>query len=102
MPSRPISAASQSSCQQTPATVQRPISKRSRLEIREIDGYVATGRARDAVDRWRAVEVGPDGWRVIGSPPVRFRRPPGMLPIPAPERGGSVEALGSFLNLPSR
>jgi hypothetical protein len=25
-----------------------------------------------------------------------------MLPIPAPERGGSVETLGSFLNLPSR
>jgi hypothetical protein len=25
-----------------------------------------------------------------------------MLPIPAPEGGGSVEALGSFLNLPSR
>jgi hypothetical protein len=55
-----------------------------------------------ADDRWRAVEIGPDGWRVIGSPPVRFRRPAGMLPIPAPERGGSVEALASFLNLPSR
>jgi hypothetical protein len=53
-------------------------------------------------ERWRAVEVGPEGWRVIGSPPVRFRRAPGMLPIPAPERGGSVEALASFLNLPSR
>jgi hypothetical protein len=55
-----------------------------------------------ADDRWRAVEIGPDGWRVIGSPPVRFRRPAGMLPIPAPERGGSVEALASFLNLSSR
>ena len=53
-------------------------------------------------ERWRAVEIGPDGWRVIGSPPVRFRRPAGMLPIPAPQRGGSVEALASFLNLPSR
>jgi hypothetical protein len=27
----------------------------------------------------RAVEIGPDGWRVIGSPPVGFRRPTGML-----------------------
>src|SRR6516164_8523057 len=55
-----------------------------------------------ADERWRAVEIGLDGWRVIGFPPVRFRRPAGMLPIPAPERGGSVEALASFLNLPSR
>jgi hypothetical protein len=55
-----------------------------------------------ADDRWRAVEIGPDGWKVIGSPPVRFRRAAGMLPIPAPERGGSVEAFASFLNLPSR
>jgi hypothetical protein len=54
-----------------------------------------------ADERWRAVEIGP-GRRVVESPPVRFRRPPGMLPIPASERGGSVEALASFLNLPSR
>jgi hypothetical protein len=51
-----------------------------------------------ADEHWRAVEIGPDGWQVIESPPVRFRRPAGMLPIPAPERGGSVEALASFLN----
>ena len=39
---------------------------------------------------------------MIGSPPLRFRRPAGMLPIPAPEPGGSIEPLASFLNLPSR
>jgi hypothetical protein len=33
-------------------------------------------------EHWRAVDIGPDGWRVIESPPVRFRRPPGMLPLP--------------------
>jgi hypothetical protein len=32
-----------------------------------------------ADDCWRAVEIGPRGWRVVGSPPVRFRRAPGML-----------------------
>jgi hypothetical protein len=51
---------------------------------------------------WRAVEIGPDGWRVNKYPPVRFRRPAGMLPLPVPERGGSIEALGSFLNLSNR
>ena len=39
---------------------------------------------------------------MIGSPPVRFRRPAGMLPLPVPVRGGSIEALGSLLNLPDR
>ena len=52
-----------------------------------------------ADEHWRAVEIGPDGWRVLESPPVRFRRPAGMLPLPLPERGGSIETLRSFLNL---
>jgi hypothetical protein len=55
-----------------------------------------------ADEHWRVVDIGADGWRVIGAPPVRFRRPAGMLPLPVPERGGSIEPLRSFLNLPSR
>src|SRR5262245_6932418 len=43
-----------------------------------------------ADEGWRAVEIGPGGWRVIGCPPVRFRRPAGMLPLPMPEPGGSM------------
>ena len=49
-------------------------------------------------EHWRAVEIGPDGWRVLERPPVRFCRSPGMLALPLPERGGSIEALRSFLN----
>ena len=55
-----------------------------------------------ADDLWRAVEIGPEGWRVTGRPPVRFRRAAGMLPLPVPLRGGSIEALAPFLNLPGR
>src|SRR5262245_59854734 len=55
-----------------------------------------------ADEQWRAIEIGPDGWRVIGGPPVRFRRPGGMLPLPVPQQGGSIETLSSFLNLASR
>jgi hypothetical protein len=51
-----------------------------------------------ADEDWRSVEIGPDGWRVLECPPVRFRRSPGMLPLPIPERGGSIDALRSFLN----
>jgi hypothetical protein len=55
-----------------------------------------------ADEHWGAVEIGPDGWRVNEYPPVRFRRPAGMLPLPVPQPGGSVEALFPFLNLSSR
>src|SRR6516225_6352637 len=52
--------------------------------------------------RWQAVEVRRHGWRIMTHPPVRFRRAAGMLPLPVPERGGSIETLTSFLNLPAR
>jgi hypothetical protein len=54
-----------------------------------------------ADDRWQAAEVRRDGWRIMTHPPVRFRRAPGMLPLPTPERGGSIESLAPFLNIPS-
>lgn len=50
---------------------------------------------------WRVVEIGPDGWCVINDPPVRFRRAGGMLPLPIPQTGGSVESLRKFLNVRS-
>jgi hypothetical protein len=65
----------------------------------EHDGHIYLDLADE---HWRVVDIGADGWRVIGSSPVRFRRPAGMLPLPVPERGGSIETLRSFLNLPSR
>jgi hypothetical protein len=55
-----------------------------------------------ADERWRAIDIGPDGWRVSECPPVRFRRPCGVLPLPVPQQGGSIEALNSFLNLARR
>jgi hypothetical protein len=56
----------------------------------------------DLADKeWRAVEIGPDGWQVVTSPPVRFRRAAGMLPLPIPQGGGSIESLAAFLNLPT-
>jgi phage/plasmid primase-like uncharacterized protein len=42
----------------------------------------------DLVDKaWRAVEIDQDGWRIITNPPVRFRRAPNMMPLPAPRKG---------------
>ncbi len=47
----------------------------------------------------RAVEVTPAGWRIISHPPVRFRRPRGMLSLPVPVCGGSIEELRPFINV---
>jgi hypothetical protein len=53
----------------------------------------------DLVDEaWRAIEISPDGWRVIAEL-VRFRRSPGMKPLPLPMSGGSINLLRQFLNV---
>ncbi|CAG0971812.1 hypothetical protein MYXO_01346 [Myxococcaceae bacterium] len=51
----------------------------------------------------RVVEVSATGWRVIegADSPVYFRRPGGMLEIPTPERGGSLDELRPFVNVGS-
>jgi hypothetical protein len=69
------------------------------VRVAEHAGHICLDLADEG---WRAVEIGPGGWRVIGSPPVRFGRPVGMLPLPVPEPGESIEALVPLLNLASR
>ena len=64
---------------------------------------VANHRAKlylDLCDRaWRAVEIDAEGWRIVNQPPPRFHRTRGSQPLPAPERGGSLEELRGFLNV---
>jgi hypothetical protein len=50
----------------------------------------------------RAVRVTRQGWEVIDDPPVRFRRPRGMHPLPVPQTGGSLDDLRRFVNLPGK
>ena len=50
---------------------------------------------------WRAVEIDETGWRIVDTPPVRFRRASGALPLPVPERGGKIDDLRPFLNVRS-
>ncbi len=52
-----------------------------------------------ADEHWRAVEVTPQGWRVIPTPPVKFRRARGMLPLPLPVPGGHLDALKPLVNV---
>jgi hypothetical protein len=69
------------------------------VRVAEHEGHVYLDLADQA---WRAIDIGPDGWRVMGEPPVRFRRPAGMLPLPIPQRGGTLEQLALLINVPGR
>ena len=47
----------------------------------------------------RAVEIRPGGWSVVNRPAVHFRRAPGMMPLPVPESGGTINLLRPYVNL---
>jgi hypothetical protein len=48
---------------------------------------------------WRVVQIGEDGWAVVTDPPVRFRRPQGVVALPVPGPHGSIADLHRFLNV---
>jgi hypothetical protein len=52
-------------------------------------------------NKWRAVRISPSGWEIEDQPAVYFRRTEGMMPLPIPERGGSIDELQAFLNISS-
>jgi hypothetical protein len=66
------------------------------LRVAEADGCVYLDLGDD---RWRVVEVDAHGWRVLDRAPVRFRRAAGMLALPEPVRGGSVDDLRELVNI---
>ena len=52
-----------------------------------------------ATDSGDVIRIDEHGWRVVSDPPIRFRRPHGILPLPTPIPGGVIEQLRPFLNL---
>jgi hypothetical protein len=50
-------------------------------------------------DKWEAVKVTAQGWAVITDPPVKFVRYSGMLDLPAPQAGGSIDLLRNVINV---
>jgi hypothetical protein len=49
--------------------------------------------------KWRAIRIGRFGWEVVNTPPIFFHRSKGMLSLPVPEPGGSIDELLPFLNI---
>lgn len=76
--------------------VNRPVHLR-------VAGDDATGYIDLADDDWNIVKVTAEGWTVISSADcdIRFIRKAGMLPLPIPQRGGSIDELRPFVNCPT-
>jgi hypothetical protein len=69
----------------------------------EVHTRIAENQGRIYLDlansEWTFVEVTANDWSVVHQPPVAFRRPRGMKPLPTPQRGGSLHALNNFVNI---
>jgi hypothetical protein len=67
-----------------------------RFAEHEDDVYIDLGD-----EHWQVTRVDVTGWQVIAAAdcPVRFRRPKGMLPLPVPQPGGSIDLLKQFVNI---
>jgi hypothetical protein len=75
-----------------PGSLEREVYVRAAF----VDGCIYIDLADNS---WSAVEIGADGRRIVQSPPVRFIRVPGMLPLPLPQSGGSIETLRTLVNV---
>jgi hypothetical protein len=49
--------------------------------------------------QWRAVKIAKNGWKVVRTALVKFRRTRGLKALPVPVRNGTVNELRDFLNL---
>jgi hypothetical protein len=54
-----------------------------------------------ADDQHRAVQITSTGWTIVESPQVKFRRMRGMLPLPVPMRGATIDELRKRVNIGS-
>jgi hypothetical protein len=98
----------------TDAAVRRAagvLEARARFNPRIPEIFVRIGREVDAPQHdepyfldlgdlsGRAVELSASGWSVVDRPRTHFRRPPGLLPLPTPVRGGSIDLLRPYVNV---
>src|SRR5690606_545622 len=66
------------------------------VRVAEYQGtiYVDLGQ-----EDWKVVKVSAQGWELVDECPVKFIRRRGMLPLPRPVKGGSIEELRRFVNV---
>ncbi len=83
------------------------LSGRALFECAERKVYVRTASIGDDLyldlggPSWEVVQLAPTGWRIVDNPRPAFWRHRGMLALPMPERGGTLDELRPFLNVGS-
>ena len=57
-----------------------------------------------ANETWEAVEIDADGWRIIPQTFTAFKfiKPPGLLPLPLPEKEGNIHELKELINMKNK
>lgn len=65
--------------------------------LAERDGAIYLDLANDD---WEAVEITRQGWGIVKDPRVKFQRAKGGVSLPYPRRGGSIDELRDFVNVP--
>lgn len=70
--------------------------KQVSVRLAECDGatYLDLGN-----DSWQSVKITAEGWEIVPYAPVKFIRSKGMLALPCPKTGGTINDLRSFVNL---
>jgi hypothetical protein len=85
----------------------KQLSAKARFGSKARTVYVRVAKDVDSVyidlgdAEWQAIKVTADRWGIIFDPPVVFRRPAGMLPLPSPTPGASLSELREYLYLGS-
>ncbi len=71
----------------------------------ELPVHIRMGRKDDSIfidlcnSSYEAIEITKDGWTVTGTPSIKFYRTRGMLSLPYPVAGGTLEDLSPFINV---
>lgn len=66
------------------------------VRVAEADGTVYLDLVDDA---WRVAAVDATGWRVLDGAPIKFHRAAGMLALPTPVHGATLNGLRAFVNV---
>ncbi|MGO9174676.1 MAG: hypothetical protein ACLQED_00815 [Desulfobaccales bacterium] len=80
------------------------LAAQARFDGQELEIYVRVAHMGGKIyvdlanESWQGVEITPQRWLVVDNPPVKFRRPRGLAPMPTPEPGGNLADLKPFIN----